>query len=75
MTSLKNQGIQYFRQQLEIALKEFIPIIEPRSVSNFEELFNNIDGDCEDEKSIDIEDNDAEENSSNEESCSDEEDT
>ena len=73
--SLKKQGIQYFRQQLEMALREFIPIIEPQSVPNFEELldFNNIN-DCEDERSFDIEENEEEENTSNEEFCSDKED-
>ena len=46
-----------------MALREFIPIIEPQSVPNFEELldFNNIN-DCE------------EENTSDEEFCSDKED-
>lgn len=71
--SLKNQGIQYYRQQLEIALREFIPIIEPQSVPNFEELFD-FNNTHDYEQSFDMEENDDEASTSSEESCSDEED-
>ena len=54
--NLKRQGLIYFRQQLELSLKIFLPIINPGSVHNFDE-FLGFDDCHQDELAIDLDDN------------------
>ena len=56
---MKRQGLTYFRHQLELSLKSFLPIIDPGSVYNIDELLGS--DDCDDELAIDLDDKDEEE--------------
>ena len=53
---MKRQGLNYFRHQLELSLKSFLPIIDPGSVHNIDELLGC--DDFEDELTIDLDDKD-----------------